>query len=174
MIDILKNAETKLPYLLRIPEVWNTLDVDYFPPRVERLWMQYDEIHRLFIHVIHPTDNKCLFHKHRWPAAFKIIEGEYEMGIAYSKDEISSDDAYNLPPISSFILSAGSYYEMIDTHTLHYVKPLENSSISLMITGQLYPEASFRKELLNKKLSTLSDNRKKDILDHMCLKYKNI
>ena len=47
------------------PEIWNTLDVDYFPPRVERVWTQVDENHRLFIHVIHPTTEPCLFHKHR-------------------------------------------------------------------------------------------------------------
>ena len=55
-----------------------------------------------------------------------------------------------LPTISSFIMSAGSYYEMINTHTLHYVRPLEKPSISLMITGPFYPEAEFRKEVLDR------------------------
>jgi hypothetical protein len=171
MIEKLKQAELDLPKLLKKPEIWNTLDVNYFPPRVERLWTQYDESHRLFIHVIHPTNEPCLFHKHRWPGSFKVIEGEYEMGIAYSEKEIDSTEAYQLPTISSFIMSAGSYYEMINTHTLHYVKPLDKPSISLMLTAPLYPESVFRKEVLDKKLEPLSEERKMELLGYLSSKY---
>ena len=118
MIEKLKAAELDLPRLLENPEIWQTLDVDYFPPRVERLWTQYDEFHRLFIHIIHPTTSPCLFHKHKWPAAFKILRGKYEMGISYSESEITSEDAYKLPNISKIILTKGSYYEMVNTHAL--------------------------------------------------------
>lgn len=172
MINKLKESESNLIEILTKPHIWNTLDVDYFPPRVERLWTQIDTEHRLFIHIIHPTTEPCLFHKHRWPAAFKMIKGQYEMGIAYSEKEISSDDAYNLPEISKFILTEGSYYEMINTHTLHYVKPLGEPSISLMITGPLYPEATIRKEVLNKELNQLSDERKLEILSIVSKIYK--
>jgi hypothetical protein len=172
MIDKLKMAEIQLGELLTKSEIWNTLDVDYFPPRVERVWTQFDENHRLFIHVIHPTSEPCLFHKHRWPAAFKMLQGSYEMGVAYSENEITSDEAYNLPEISKFILTTGSYYEMINTHTLHYVRPLDEPSISLMITGPLYPEAQFRKEVLNKELKPLTDARKSQILGEVGWLYK--
>ena len=167
MIETLKIVEKSIPELLKNPSLWNTLDVDYFPPRVERLWMQFDDKLRLFIHVIHPTDEPCLFHKHRWPAAFKMIEGEYEMGITYSEKEVTSDEAYNLPTISKFIMKEGSYYEMVNTHTLHYVRPLDKPSISLMLTGDLYPEASFRKEVLTKKLEPLSEERKTELLSYV-------
>lgn len=172
MIEKLKEAEAMLPELILNPDNWNSLDIDYHAPRVERLWMQYDETHRLYIHVIYPTDSPCLFHKHRWPAAFKMIDGEYEMGISYSEDELTTDEAYNLPIMSKFILHKGSYYEMLETNTLHYVKPLLLPSTSLMITGPLYKEAEFRKEVLNKKLEPLSDTRKKDILEYVdfCIK----
>lgn len=174
MIELLKQAEGFLPDLLLMPDIWNTLDVDYFPPRVERLWTQYDPTHRLYIHIIHPTLEPCLFHKHRWPAAFKMIEGCYEMGVGYSEKEITSNEAYNMPIISKFILNEGSYYEMINTHTLHYVKPLVNPSISLMITGTLYPEASFRKEVLTKELQQLSNERKMQIIESMISKYPKV
>ena len=167
MIELLKKIELELPTLLKDQSIWNTLDVDYFPPRVERLWLQYDQEHRFFIHFIHPTESPCLFHKHRWPAAFKIIYGNYEMGITYSEKEITSNEAYNLPTISRFIMSAGSYYEMVNTHTLHYVKPLNNISISFMVTGNLYPEASIRKEALTKELKPLSENRKLAMLTNV-------
>ena len=32
MIERLKLAEVQLPKLLEHPEIWNSLDVDYFPP----------------------------------------------------------------------------------------------------------------------------------------------
>lgn len=172
MIDKLKKAESILLDLLEKPEIWNTLDIDYFPPRVERLWTQLDKDHRLYIHIIHPTNQPCLFHKHRWPAAFKVIDGSYEMGLSYSEKEITSEEAYKIVPISKHIISKGSYYDMINTHTLHYVKPLEKESISLMITGPLYPEASFRKEVLNKELSELSQSRKMEILGYVSYLYK--
>ena len=173
MIEKLKDIEKNLlPELLGKPEVWNTLDIDYYPPRVERLWTKIDDDHRLFIHIIHPTNEPCLFHKHRWPAAFKMISGSYEMGISYCENEISSEEAYNLNTVAKFIVNTGSYYEMVNTHTLHYVKPIDGISISLMLTGQLYPEAEFRKEVLDKKLEPLSDLRKSQIISNLLYFYR--
>jgi hypothetical protein len=166
-IEHLKEAELHLPRLLQQPEIWNSLDVDYYPPRVERLWTQYDNEHRLFIHLIHPTDEPCLFHKHRWPASFKMIDGSYEMAITYCEGEINSDEAYKLPMISRFIMNTGSYYQMTDTHTLHYVKPMGGISTSLMLSGPLYPEADIRKEVVDRELKPLSDLRKLTILQWM-------
>ena len=170
MIELLKQIEFRIPQLLSDINNWSSLDVDYFPPRVERLWMKLDDNYRLFIHLIHPTTEPCLFHKHRWPAAFKIISGEYEMGISHSELEISSDEAHSLPIISRFVMREGSYYEMVNTNTLHYVKPMINPSISLMLTGPLYPEASFRKEILDKTLEPLSNLRKLEIASEVIKK----
>ena len=36
-IEILKLLEPNIKTLLNNSDIWNTLDVDYFPPRVERL-----------------------------------------------------------------------------------------------------------------------------------------
>ena len=57
-------------------------------------------------------------------------------------------------------------------HTLHYVRPLDKESLSLMITGPLYPEAEFRKEILNKDLKPLSKQRKEEILAYVSYIYK--
>ena len=166
-IEHLKHAELHIPRLLMQPEIWNTLDVDYYPPRVERLWTQYDNEHRLFIHLIHPTDEPCLFHKHRWPASFKMIDGSYEMGITWFRDEIKSEDAHKLPMMAKFIIYTGSYYQMTETHTLHYVKPLGGVSTSLMLSGPLYPEAESRKKVGATALKPLSVLRKMTILQWM-------
>lgn len=44
-----KIADQELLNLLAKPELWNTLDVNYYPPRVERLWLQYNDKLRLFM-----------------------------------------------------------------------------------------------------------------------------
>jgi hypothetical protein len=144
---------------------WSSLDVDYYPPRVERVWTKLSDDRRLYIHVIHPTTVPCLFHKHRWPAAFVMLDGGYEMGLARCEDEISTEEAWKLPVISRYMIMKGSAYEMLDTHALHYVKPLGNTtSMSLMLTGPLYPEAKYRKEAEHPQLAGLSEDRKKQIL----------
>lgn len=55
---------------------------------------------------------------------------------------------------------------MLQTDCLHYVKPLGDFSASIMITKDKYPEAEFRKEVLDRKLSTLSELRKITLLQY--------
>jgi hypothetical protein len=163
-MEILESLEPEIKLLLDNFDVWNSLDIDYYPPRVERLWTDYKG-YRIFLHTIHQTNEPCLFHKHKWPAAFKQVYGSYEMGITYSEDEINSDVAYKLPTISRFIINQGSYYEMTQTDCLHYVKPIGDISCSIMITKNLYPEAEFRKEASHGELNTLTKLRIRTILD---------
>ncbi len=41
-INILKSLEPDIRKLLKRADVWKTLDVDYYPPRVERLYTTFD------------------------------------------------------------------------------------------------------------------------------------
>ena len=160
-IATLQMLEPVIKSLLYDESVWKTLDVDYFPPRVERLYTIYGDF-RIFLHVIHKPEDSvpCLYHKHRWAAAFKMLKGSYEMGITHSSEEISSGAAHGYPDLAKFIIAAGSYYEMTQTDALHYVRPVSKVSYSIMVTCDLYPEASFRKEVLDKQLSELSETVK--------------
>ena len=167
-IEILKSLETNIKNLLVDPSIWKSLDVDYFPPRVERLYTDYKG-YRIFLHTIHLTDKPCLFHKHRWPAAFKQVYGSYEMGITHSEKEVSSEEAYLLPTLARFIINEGSYYEMNQTDCLHFVKPIGETSCSIMVTKDMYPEASFRKESLDRVLEELTKQRKMEILDFFAI-----
>lgn len=163
-IEILQNLEPSIATALDHPNVWLSKDIDYHPPRVERLWTMINN-YRIFLHYIHSTSEKCLFHKHRWPAAFKQVSGSYEVGITHFENEISSEEASNLPIVSKFLLKEGSYYEMTQTDTLHYVKPMSEYSLSIMVTKDLYPEADVRKESLNRKLESLTSDRVIEILN---------
>lgn len=164
-ITVLKQMEPIIKELLKYPNVWKTLDVDYFPPRVERLYTIWNG-YRIHLHVIHPTDQPCLMHKHRWPSAMKLLKGSYEMGLAYWTHEIAAKNAFIIPILSKLLLTAGSYYEMTQTDTLHYVKPTGEPSYSIMITCDLYPEAyKLRQEQVTKELQPLSNPRKIEILN---------
>ena len=129
MIDRLQQLErVKLMELLEDYSIWHSLDIDYHPPHVERLWCQLGK-YRLYLHFIHPcTREQALFHPHPWPSVIHVIEGEYEMGMGYGTEE---------PEIFSTILSQGSmYYEMPHRDGWHYVRPTKSVCSSIMLTGE--------------------------------------
>ena len=117
---------------------WKSLDINYHPPRVERLWTQIDTL-RLMIHRIHPTigtsfDQEALFHPHPWPSAILIVSGQYEMGVGYG-------ETAQPPPVAARItLGPGGYYEMTDKNGWHYVAPRKESSISIMLIDTPWEE----------------------------------
>jgi len=163
-IKILQELEPQIKVLLKDVSVWKSLDVDYYPPRVERLYTVYNGF-RVHLHIIHHTEEACLYHKHRWPAVFKQIRGSYYMGVTYCEGEISSQEAHLLPTLAKFLISEGCYYEMTQTNSLHFVQPSNSFlidgqpvSLSIMVTkdGEMYDEAVFRKEALDRKLNVLS------------------
>ena len=43
MLDVLERVEADLPALLADDLGWNSLDINYHPPRVERLWRNWGE-----------------------------------------------------------------------------------------------------------------------------------
>ena len=100
MIEDLKNIEkTVLMDLLKNPSIWNTLDVNYHHPRVERLWTQVGTS-RLMLHVIHTCEtDEALYHPHPWPSAMHVLSGSYEMGLGVRTDNIFYEEnlknAYN-------------------------------------------------------------------------------
>src|SRR4051812_43004128 len=110
LIAALQRAEKALPDLLERDEAWTSLDVNYEPPRVERLWRSFEDDFRIYLHRIHPCDT-ALFHPHPWPSAVRIISGKYEMDVGYSGDAENKDGP---PPVAAHLcLTAGSHYEMV-------------------------------------------------------------
>lgn len=106
---------------------WQTLDVLYETPRVQRLWVQHGD-YRINLHRIFPCDT-ALIHPHPWPSAVALLTGSYEMGVGHINSQSS---------LATIQLSAGSSYEMIDPEGWHYVKPKE-ICLSIMLTGKPWP-----------------------------------
>lgn len=158
MMDVLARVEGQLWDLMKGPAAdWNSLDVDYEPPRVERLWRPFEDQYRIYLHRIHPCE-KALMHPHPWPSVIKVYSGKYEMGLNYHGPDET---------LATFILTVGSVYVMDDPKGWHYVKPLEKPSLSLMITGKPYEPQVYNHDNFGKHrdLKPLSDETKVDLLE---------
>ena len=84
MLHLLHAIEADLPLLLTNTDGWASLDIDYHPPRVERVFRDLDGA-RVSLHVIHPCEpEQALFHPHPWPSAMRVLSGTYEMGVGAS------------------------------------------------------------------------------------------
>jgi hypothetical protein len=134
MLKMLQEAADALPDLLTDAESWNTLQVTYNLPYVDRLWRNFGE-GRILLHRIHPCgEDEALFHPHPWPAAIRVLgPGDYEMGIAWG------DPTGPVPPMATKItMTRGGLYEMTDPRAWHYVRPLHREVFSLMVIGKPY------------------------------------
>lgn len=129
MLDVLAAAEAALPALLADEAGWRSLDIDYHPPRVERLYRAFDG-HRLSLHRASPCrPEEALFHPHPWPSAMRLVRGRYRMWIGHG----SGTEA---PPLAGMVeLAAGSCYAMTDRDQWHAVAPVGEATLSVMVTG---------------------------------------
>jgi hypothetical protein len=127
LASLLTIVEDELPALIADPNTpWQTLDVLYEEPRVERVWLQFGN-KRIHLHRIHPCQ-KPYRHVHPWPSAILVLSGTYEMEVGKLPG--------NQVPAATLILSAGSSYEMLNPLAWHSVRPLIEPSLSVMLTGQ--------------------------------------
>lgn len=112
---------------------WQTLEVLYEEPRVERVWVQLGD-NRLNIQRIHPCDKGAPFlHPHPWPCAIMVLKNRYRMNVGFGSPFGPT------PRIAATIeVVAGGCYEMVDPNGWHDVLPLEGPVLSLMLTGPVW------------------------------------
>lgn len=144
MLEQLLKVEALLPKLIEDRQAWQSLDVDYEPPRVERVWRDYDlegTPVRICLHRIHPCE-RALMHPHPWPSAMRVVDGSYEMIVGEGGvDGLSGTQGYH--KIATVILTKGAAYEMVDTAAWHNVRPVGDVAYSLMIMGPKYNRSPF-------------------------------
>jgi hypothetical protein len=133
MLDVLARLEAELPALLADEASWHSLDINYHPPFVERLWRGWGA-YRVSLHRIMPCEpSDALFHPHPWPSAMRILDGTYEMAVGYGAGS-------QPPPIASRIVAVPGQggdvrYEMTDPDAWHYVRPIGGPAMTIMVTG---------------------------------------
>lgn len=129
-LELLHEAERELSSLLGDAEAWNSLCINYSSPLVERVWRDWQgyrlNLHRIYSDAKQPS----LYHPHPWPSAMRLVKGSYEMGIGFGLGPQE-------PPLAAtVVLEAGCEYEMAHPAGWHYVRPLTDCTVSLMITGK--------------------------------------
>jgi len=135
MLKALHTIEGQLvPLIEEGPDAWQSLNIDYEPPRVERLWRQVGDL-RVSLHRIHPCA-QALYHPHPWPSAIRIVSGLYEMGIAESPKLLFQNLVEADREVARMMLVAGTEYEMVHPTGWHYVKPHSMASLSIMVTAK--------------------------------------
>lgn len=138
MLDALAQLELTLPAMLLNDSMWQSVDVDYHPPRVERLWAHWQS-YRVYLHRIHPCEREqALFHPHPWPSAMRVLDGEYEMAIGFGP-------GMEEPPVAALMISRGDFrYEMTHPDSWHYVRPIGVPTLSVMLTGKPWVRESHK------------------------------
>jgi len=162
MLDVLEQVEKELPALLASEEGWQTLNINYHPPfvdRVSRRWGDY----RIYLHRIHPCESsEALFHPHPWPSAMRILSGVYEMAVGHGEGE-------QAPPYAAKLIASGDLkYEMVDRDSWHYVRPIDDVAMTIMITGRPWERWSPSPEV---SLRPLDDDVRDEILNYFRERY---
>lgn len=156
MLNTLHEVLRVLPTLIADAAGWQSLDVSYHPPRVERLWRQYGP-HRIYLHRIYPcAPAEALFHPHPWPSAMRIVSGTYEMALG-------SGAGREPPPVAATVMMVpGSEYEMVEPDGWHAVRPIGNPALSVMVTGAPWDRPAPKSTA---PLSPLEETAKRSLLD---------
>lgn len=165
LIEKLQQLErVKLYDLLCDASIWNSVDVNYHLPHVERLWCQLGK-YRLHLHFIHACEKgESLMHPHPWSSVIHVLEGEYEMGIGFG-------EGIDTPEVFSTIVSQGSmYYEMPHRDAWHYVRPVKGVCSSVMLTGEPWNREMPLSEEVGE-LSGLHNDRVHVMLEYFKMKY---
>jgi len=156
LLEVLAHVEKELPELLNDEKGWNTLFIDYEKPFVERMQRQHGE-YRINLHRIHPCKtDEALYHPHPWPSAVHIYAGEYEMAVGYG-------EGTEQPPVATLVQTKGEFcYEMTSPDGWHYVRPIDDVVMSVMISGKPWNRESPKSE---HPLKPLTEEQKKSILE---------
>ena len=134
-----------LDELMSDPSVWNSLNITYHPPRVERVWRQHGD-NRIFLHRIHPCEpGEALWHSHDWPSAMAVVKGRYEHKVGYlpyrGAEATVEDLLTKIRCLTTLVLPEGSLYEMTEPKAFHSVRPLDGPALSLMVTGKPWDQS---------------------------------
>lgn len=165
MIDLLKEIEKNQIVDLLTNGSWKSLNVDYHPPFVERVWIQLGE-NRLSLHVIHPCEEgESLWHPHPWKTSFRVFSkgGIYEQGIGSSFIDPLLSSTHVFTPLMKMEVPGDMYYEMTHSDCAHYVRPIDEQVYTIMLSGPAeWTENSIKAD---KELKPLSDARVEEILE---------
>lgn len=145
-LDMLNNPKfrARLKQMLNKPESWDSLDINYHPPRVYRLSCTYMGL-KINLHKIYPCKtSEALMHPHPWESVMEVLPGsKYQMLVGYNE----GNDPKDVNIVLNMISSTGFQYAMPHKNGWHSVSPIDGCTYTLMITNKPWnrpaPKASF-------------------------------
>jgi len=126
---VLAEVEEELPSLLLDRDSWGGVVIDSMPV-VYRLYREWNEDFRIFLHRIEPDPQRKLpvLHYHPSPSVMKIHSGGYKQFYGYGPPGGPT------PPICASVdIREGAVHEMIDPNLWHAIT-LEETSWSTMVS----------------------------------------
>jgi hypothetical protein len=88
---------------------WGSLRIDRHLPVIHRIFLPLSDTRTLYIHRLFNTgDAPAYMHSHSWPFALRLLKGDYEMGMGYSKRREVTPD-----PVQIVNVHAGTGYSMV-------------------------------------------------------------
>lgn len=121
------------------PDAWDTLVVNKREPHTYRAFMFWRGL-RVCLHRFDGcSPTTAFYHPHPWPAAFQVLQGEYQMDVVYAPDTRSAPPTTR--PAVTLVLTEGSRYEMLNPLAWHRVVPLTPHVYSVMVNGPAWPES---------------------------------
>lgn len=159
MLEELNKTLLSLPTLLDEPEIWDSLIINRRKPHTYRIFTQVGD-NRICLHKFDVCNREEAFkHPHPWPGAFKVLKGKYQMFVGHSIDLQAQPRE-----VATFIVSAGSSYEIVSPHTWHSVIPLE-TTYTVMVNGP--PFEYQHKEVRTTKGKDLEKMTKDELLESL-------
>lgn len=137
LLDHLHHWEARLKEI----EYWTKQNVIVDNYDFVRFWSNLDAYGapgwRLSLHKLTPQSGWLKMHNHPWPFIVYVLEGSYEMRLAFG-DEDDYENVYSLdqPPTahSSIHFAGPAKYEMLDGRAWHAIRPTL-TTYSLMLSA---------------------------------------
>ncbi len=164
MLARLERALAALPQWLHDPDLWYSMDVNYHPPRVERLYRKFED-GRIFLHCIYPCGrDEALIHPHPWPSAMLVLSGRYRTivgaGAQRKRPVMVMESMVSATPEADY------RYTMDNPAGWHSVIPEGGPVYSIMVAGPRWsrwiPEETLA---IAGRLTTLTPNRVSELLE---------
>jgi hypothetical protein len=164
MLLKLKESVALLPELIDNRDVWDSIIVNRRKPYTYRVFTQLPNGLRLCLHKFDPCHTHEAFsHPHPWAGAFMILHGKYKMNVGYSCNGRLDSIPAN---VSTFILNAGSSYEIINPLTWHSVIPLE-TTYTIMVNDVAWDSEVAHKDVRTTKGKDLDKMPESELLEHL-------
>lgn len=147
---------------------WDSLVINKRVPHTNRIFRMLPDGSRLCLHRFEYFDKsggeEAFMHPHPWPGAFKIVAGEYDMSVGYTKDRFETKPTI----IYNTRLASYSMYEITDPLVWHSVTPVTKTVYTVMLNDKPWDKEVAHTQVRTTKGKDLEKMDRKSLIKHLC------